>query len=64
MQHLFDFAAWVMPTHTGAETKAIVLRLVAVSPAMPGVRIVEKPGDEWADGWHVMSFRSTVHAHP
>ena len=28
MQHLFDFAAWVMPTHTGTETKAIVLRLI------------------------------------
>ena len=28
MQHLFDIAAWVMPAHTGVETKAIVLRLV------------------------------------
>src|ERR1041385_6425793 len=28
MQHLLDLAAWVMPSHTGVETKAIVLRLV------------------------------------
>src|SRR5438477_6510802 len=28
MHHLFDLAAWIMPTHTGVETKAIVLRLV------------------------------------
>jgi len=28
MQHLLDLAIWVMPSHTGTETKAIVLRLV------------------------------------
>ena len=28
MQHLFDFAVWVMPSHTGVETKAIVLRVI------------------------------------
>jgi uncharacterized membrane protein len=28
MQHLLDLAAWVMPSHTGVETKAIVLRVI------------------------------------
>src|SRR5215475_4254313 len=28
MHHFLDLAAWVMPTHTGVETKAIILRLV------------------------------------